>query len=158
MRGHNGIARLNPMVCQIWKNYWQVVVASMNQKETTKSMGGVSRQTAVDPVLWGFCKHKENEKSSWKYSTWSWNFMPFLDFLQVVWDNGDLVHVLLVLLWTDWPTAWDFRSSRACWQFTRKWAGAQIFCEGLWGSEVQDDLNFNRETCLSLRFWFFDVP
>lgn len=78
-RGPNGIARLNPMVCQIWKNYWQVVVASMNQKETTETIGGVSIQTAidraVDPVLWGFGKNKE--KSIWKYWTWSSNFVPW---------------------------------------------------------------------------------
>ena len=33
------------MVCQIWKNCWQVVAASMNQKkQPTKTMGGVSWQ------------------------------------------------------------------------------------------------------------------
>lgn len=68
------------------------------------------------------------------------------------------MHVFLVLLWINWRNSLKIRSSRACWQFTRKWAGAQNFCEKSWGSEVKDDLSFNRETCLSLRFWFFDDP
>ena len=67
-------------------------------------MGGVSWQTAVDLVLWGFCKHKA--RSSWKMQNLELELFALIS-LQVFEAMAIWYMYFWVLPWIDWLTAWN---------------------------------------------------